>query len=236
MAYPFSFASDPVVGKGLHPLIGWSWSWRSSLLSCASAALVGTVPLLARQLLRGLVFIARLRLSSAESPAGCWRSRPFGRSRSSRAETVGTPGMPAGILPGPWCAPEVIPTTLTPETGEVSWASMGLRRVLLLAEVLPALIEVPGLWSDLVSLVAEAGPCGVLPTVSGRAGSGMRSGWRLRTGALPLGNLRRLRGWTETPLVCTPSRHVQSAPAHDLLRQPRRLPDLYAIVVCDERG
>jgi hypothetical protein len=34
--------------------------------------------------------------------------------------------------------------TLAPKTGEVSWASMGLRRVLLLAEVLLAFIEVPG--------------------------------------------------------------------------------------------
>jgi hypothetical protein len=82
--------------------------------------------------------------------------------------------------------------TLAPETGEVSWVSLGLRRVPLLAEVLPALVEVPGLWSDLVALVAEAGPCKVLLAVSGRAGSGMRSGWRPRTGALPLGNLCRL--------------------------------------------
>jgi hypothetical protein len=36
--------------------------------------------------------------------------------------------------------------TLAPETGEVSWASMGLRRVPLLAEVLLVLIEVPGFF------------------------------------------------------------------------------------------
>jgi hypothetical protein len=34
--------------------------------------------------------------------------------------------------------------TLAPETGEVSWASMGLQRVLLLAEVLLIFVEVPG--------------------------------------------------------------------------------------------
>jgi hypothetical protein len=48
-AYPFSFASDPAVGKDLRPLIGWSWSWRSSLLFCAPDDLVGAAPLLARQ-------------------------------------------------------------------------------------------------------------------------------------------------------------------------------------------
>jgi hypothetical protein len=34
--------------------------------------------------------------------------------------------------------------TLAPETGEVSWVRMGLRRVLLLAEVLLVFVEVPG--------------------------------------------------------------------------------------------
>jgi hypothetical protein len=104
-AYPIPFASDPVVGKGLRSLIGSTWSWRSSLLSCAPAALVGAVLLLARQPLRGLVFNARLQFSSVESPAGSRRSRPFGQSRSSRIGAVGTPGTLAGILPGPWCAP-----------------------------------------------------------------------------------------------------------------------------------
>jgi hypothetical protein len=75
------------------------------ILSLASAALVGDNLLSAKQPLGSFVFIARLQFSSVESPAGCWRSRPFGRSRSSYAEAVGTPGTPAGILPGPWCAP-----------------------------------------------------------------------------------------------------------------------------------
>jgi hypothetical protein len=48
-AYPLSSASDPIVGKGLRSLIGWAWSWRSSLLFCAPDNLVGAVPLLARQ-------------------------------------------------------------------------------------------------------------------------------------------------------------------------------------------
>jgi hypothetical protein len=73
--------------------------------SLASVALVGTNLLLARQPLGSFVHVARLQFSSVESPAGCWCSRPFGRSRSPRAEAVGTPGTLAGILPGPWCTP-----------------------------------------------------------------------------------------------------------------------------------
>jgi hypothetical protein len=73
--------------------------------SLASVAPVGAVLLSVRQPLGSFVFIARLRFSTVESPAGCWRSRPFGRSRSSRAEALGTTGTPAGILPGPWYAP-----------------------------------------------------------------------------------------------------------------------------------
>jgi hypothetical protein len=75
------------------------------ILSLASAAPVGANLLLAKKPLGSFVFIARLQFSLVESPAGCWRSRPFGWSRSSYAEAVGTPGMPAGILPGPWCTP-----------------------------------------------------------------------------------------------------------------------------------
>jgi hypothetical protein len=45
---------------------------------------------------RILVFIARLWLSSVESPASCWRSRPFGQSRSSHASAMEIPGTPAG--------------------------------------------------------------------------------------------------------------------------------------------
>jgi hypothetical protein len=52
--------------------------------------------------------------------------------------------MPAGIQLGPWHAPLVIPTTLAPETGKVSWVSMGLRRVPLLAEVLLVFVGILG--------------------------------------------------------------------------------------------
>jgi hypothetical protein len=93
---------------------------------------------------RNLVFIARLWLSSVESPAGCWRSRPFSWSRSSLLDTVETPGMPAGRPRCPWHTPEVIPTTLAPETGEASWVCMGLQRVPVLAKVLLVSVKVPG--------------------------------------------------------------------------------------------
>jgi hypothetical protein len=77
--------------------------------SLASVALVGSNLLFARQPLGSFVLVAQLQFSSMESPAGCWRSRPFERSRSPRAEAVGTPRTPAGILLGPWCAPKSSP-------------------------------------------------------------------------------------------------------------------------------
>jgi hypothetical protein len=73
--------------------------------SLASVAPVRADLLLARQPLGSFVFIARLQFSSAESPAGYWHSRPFGRSQSSCAEAMGTPGTQASILLGPWYAP-----------------------------------------------------------------------------------------------------------------------------------
>jgi hypothetical protein len=61
--------------------------------------------------------------------------------------------------------------TLSPETGEVSWVSMGLRWVPFLAEVrtLPLKSQDSSSGSEVVGL--EAKFCGVSPTVSGRAGS-----------------------------------------------------------------
>jgi hypothetical protein len=59
--------------------------------------------------------------------------------------------------------------TLAPKTGEVSWVSMGLRRVLFLAEVSTLLSKSqdssPG--SEVVGL--EVRPRGALPAVSGCA-------------------------------------------------------------------
>jgi hypothetical protein len=61
------------------------------------------------------------------------------------------------------------------------------------------------------------------------------SGWRPFAGCRILGTCS-LEGWTEAPPVRPLSRHTQSSPAPDLLRLPRRLPDLYTIVGRDERS
>jgi hypothetical protein len=84
---------------------------------------------------------------------------------------VEIPGTSAGRLRGPWPTLEVIPTTLAPETGEVSWVSMGLRRVPFLAEVstLPSMSRDFSSGSEVADL--EVKFCGASPTVSGRAGS-----------------------------------------------------------------
>jgi hypothetical protein len=61
--------------------------------------------------------------------------------------------------------------TLAPETGKVSWVSMGLRWVLFLAEVcsFPSKSQDSSSGSEVVDL--EVKFRGVSPTVSGRAGS-----------------------------------------------------------------
>jgi hypothetical protein len=120
---------------------------------------------------RALVFIARLWLCSVEWPAGCWRCRPFGRSRSSRPSAMEIPGMPAGIEHDPWHTPEVIPMTLAPETGEVSWVCMGLRRVLVLAEVSSLPLKSQDSLSGLKVIGLGAKPHGVPPAISKHAGS-----------------------------------------------------------------
>jgi hypothetical protein len=109
---------------------------------------------------------------------------------------------------------------------------MGLRRVLLLAEVLLIFVEVPGffVWSGVFGLEVE--PIGVLPAISRLAGSRADSVGG-RHAAARCGQLLGacfIRDWTETPLVRTLSHHVQLFRPLDLLRQLRRLPDPYAIV------
>jgi hypothetical protein len=80
--------------------------------------------------------------------------------------------MPAGRQRCPWHTLEVIPTTLAPETGEVSWVSMGLQRVLFLAEVstFPMKSQDSLSGPEVVDLGVKF--YGVSPTVSRRAGSG----------------------------------------------------------------
>jgi hypothetical protein len=80
--------------------------------------------------------------------------------------------MPAGRQRCPWHTPEVIPMTLAPKTGEVSWVSMGLRWVLFLAEVsmLPSKSQDSSSGSEVADL--EVKLRGASPAVLGRAGSG----------------------------------------------------------------
>jgi hypothetical protein len=59
--------------------------------------------------------------------AGCWHSRLFGQSRPPRPDVALIPGASPGRSLYPWPTQIVIPTTLAPKTGEVSWESMGLR-------------------------------------------------------------------------------------------------------------
>jgi hypothetical protein len=120
---------------------------------------------------RNLVVFARLWLSSVESLSGCWRSRPFDRSQSSELSAVEIPGTSAGRQRCPWHTPEVIPTTLASETGEVSWVSMGLRWVLFLAKVctFPSKSQDSSSGSEVVAV--EVKSRGASPAFSGRTGS-----------------------------------------------------------------
>jgi hypothetical protein len=117
--------------------------------------------------------------------------------------------------------------------------SMGLWRVLFFAEVLLVSVEVPG------SSVWPGGPYPrgqVLRSVASRLETSWfknRSGWRPPCGHPPLSGSLGL-----APSGTGPKHHLSARRRaasnrpwpHDLLRQPRRLPNLYAIVACDVRG
>jgi hypothetical protein len=61
--------------------------------------------------------------------------------------------------------------TLAPKTGEVSWVSMGLRRVLFLAKVSVRPSKSQDLLSGLEVVALEAKSRSTLPAVSGCTGS-----------------------------------------------------------------
>jgi hypothetical protein len=157
--------------EGSCPLIGGGRAWLASRLSPASVNLVGARLLLAKQPLEEFRRLRRLGLPAAELPAGCWRSRTFDRSWPFWPSAVEIPGTSAGRGFCPWPTRIVIPTTLAPETSEVSWVSMGLRRVLFLVEVVsrPSKSQDPSSGSEVIGL--EVKLRGVSPAVSGRAGS-----------------------------------------------------------------
>jgi hypothetical protein len=113
-------------GGGSCSLIGRAQAWLASRLSPASVDLVGARPLLAKWPLEEFHRLRRLWLSSVKMPADCWRSRPFRWSRPFWLNAVEIPGTSAGRWLYPWPTQIVIPTTLAPETGEVSCVSMEL--------------------------------------------------------------------------------------------------------------
>jgi hypothetical protein len=116
---------------------------------------------------------------------------------------------------------------------------MGLQRVLFLAEVSFVSVEVPrsSVWPG------SHYPQGqVLQSVASRLGTSWfrnRSGWRP-----PCGRLLLSGSLGFAPSGTGPKRHLSACRCaacnrsrpHDLLRQPRRFPDLYAVVACDVRG
>jgi hypothetical protein len=158
-------------GEGSCPLIGGGWAWLASRLFPASVDLVGARLLLAKQPLEGFHRLLWLGLPAAELLAGHWRSWPFGRSRPFWPSALEIPGTLAGRWFCPWPTRIVIPTTLAPETGKVSWVSMGLRRVLFLARVYPrpSKSQDSSSGSEIVGL--EVKLRGASQAISGCAGS-----------------------------------------------------------------
>jgi hypothetical protein len=115
--------------------------------------------------------LRRLRPLMMKMPADCWRSRPFGRSRPIQPDVAVIPGTPVGRWLCPWPTQIVIPMTLAPKTGEVSWSSMGLQQVLFLTEVNLHSSKSQDLSSGLKVVDLEVKSQGIWPAVSGRAGS-----------------------------------------------------------------
>jgi hypothetical protein len=91
--------------------------------------------------------------------------------------------------------------TLAPETGEVSWVSMELRRVLFLAEVDSHSSKFQDLSSGLEVVVLEVKSWRTLPAISGHTGSrtepalgcSAAASWRLAPR-----NLNHFEIWTNT--------------------------------------
>jgi hypothetical protein len=89
--------------------------------------------------------------------------------------------------------------TLALETGEVSWVSMGLRRVLFLAEVSTLLSKSQDSSSGSEVVDLEVKFCRVLSAVSGRAGSRIDPalGYSAAASRLPAPrNLNHFKNWT----------------------------------------
>jgi hypothetical protein len=166
-------ASDPFMEEGLLGAVSAVGGGRASLASLRSPAyvtLVGTLqPLIKR-------WLKVSSSSSAWSFGGEDLSRmlaqPVLRSKPAfSAGCHGERGTLADKLLCPWPTQIIIPMTLTPETGEVSWDSMGLWRVLFLAEVYSHPSKSQGFSSDWKFVELEVKFHGVSPAVSTRASS-----------------------------------------------------------------
>jgi hypothetical protein len=121
--------------------------------------------------IEGFHCLCRLGPPGVKVSNGCWRSWVLGRSRPPRPGVTVIPGTLADRWLCPWPTQTVIPTTLAPETGEVSWDSMGLRQVLFLAEVGSYPSKCQDLSSGLKVVDLEVKSRGIRLAISGRAGS-----------------------------------------------------------------
>jgi hypothetical protein len=163
-------ASDPFVEEGL-ARCGW---WRpcvarvTPVSSCRSCRDPGTFN---KASVQGFHRLRRLWPLVVKMSAGCWRSRILGRNRPPGPDIVVIPGTSAGGWLRPWPTQIVIPMTLAPETGEVSWDSMGLWWVLFLAEVDSYSSESHDLSSGWKAVDLEVKSCRVRQAVSGCASS-----------------------------------------------------------------
>jgi hypothetical protein len=94
-AYALPFASDPFMGKALARWLVESGRGLRHARPLPLLILSGPGHFRRNSRWRNLVFIARLWLSSVESPVDRWRSRPFGQRRSSYLSAMEIPGIPA---------------------------------------------------------------------------------------------------------------------------------------------
>jgi hypothetical protein len=145
--------------------------WLASRLSPASIDLVGATPHLVKRLLEEFRRLRRLGSLRVKSPAGCWRSQSFGQSWPLWPNAMVIPGTSTDRWLYPWPTQIVIPTTLASETGEVSWVSMGLRRVIFLAKVILHPSKSQDLSSGWEVVVLEVKSWRTLPAILGRTGS-----------------------------------------------------------------
>jgi hypothetical protein len=127
--------------------------------------------------------------------------------------------------------------TLAPETGEVSWVCMGLRRVLILAEVSSLLSKSQDSSSGLEVVGLEVKSRGVSPAVSGCTDSKNDPASGIHAAALwclaPWDLLPRGLDQSATCPYAAVSHPIGSGP-HNPLRQTRRLPVLYEVMAYDK--